>query len=614
MRATIRSEKMAVMAWLTLASFPSRASAFLRTTISSPKSITRTRVSVFQSFNHYSAARSPFRNQCNTNLVSPNLSFVKAQCEVRNHRSLTTNLSSTMDHKETAIFEEDTIYALSSGGGASSATAVAVIRITGPKAHDALQVLLSKTKKDSYDHIKLPKPRYAALRTLYDPNDKPTASNKIRDPLDSSLVLLFSSPASFTGEDIVEIHCHGSRAVVQGILSALSNLSSPPYDMSIRPAERGEFTQRAYGSGKLGLVEVEALADLIVADTSTQRLQALRQLDGRLSELYEGWRQDLIKGMAHSEAVIDFGDDEDLDPDDGDDGGIGVWGAIRPKIQGLRKEMDRHMLDSQRGEILRDGVKVAIIGPPNAGKSSLLNLLSNREVAIVSPIAGTTRDVIEVTLDLGGVRCIVSDTAGVREEGSTEDIIEVEGIKRARKVASDAHIVVCMIDGVEEEKSLSVVNEVLSGCNVDDKKTLFLINKVDLIDLGEKGSAKSSKLEKVDDAYYVSCETNLGIDGFVDALTERAIQRISPTHKEDVEDSIIDGEGAVITRARHRQHVEAAAQALERFESRSSEGYMALDMAAEELRLAASELGRITGAVDVEDVLDVLFTDFCIGK
>ena len=600
-----------MIAWLTLASFPNKASAFVKTTISSPGKLARIRTRAVQSLNCFNTRTIPFRNQFSNNVASSTHSLGKAHCKVllqRNHRSVTSLSSSTIDDR----FEEETVYALSSGGGVSSATAVAVIRITGPRAHQALQVLLSKTKQDSYDHIKLPKSRYAALRTLYEPNDEPTAPKlKTRDPLDSSLVLLFSSPASFTGEDIVEIHSHGSRAVVQGILSALSTLSSAPYNMPIRPAERGEFTQRAYGSGKLGLVEVEALADLIVADTSTQRLQALRQLDGRLSDLYEGWRQDLIKGMAHSEAVIDFGDDEDLDPEDGDDGGIGVWGAIRPRIQGLRKEMDRHLLDSQRGEILRDGVKVAIIGPPNAGKSSLLNLLSNREVAIVSPIAGTTRDVIEVTLDLGGVRCIVSDTAGVREEGSTEDIIEVEGIKRARKVASDAHIVVCMIDGIDEERSLSVINEVLSGCQVADQKTLFLINKVDLIDIEEK---ESSKLQKDDDAYYVSCETNLGIDDFVNALTERAIQRISPSHAEDLEDNTIGDEGAVITRARHRQHVEAAAQALKRFGDRSGEGYMALDMAAEELRLAASELGRITGAVDVEDVLDVLFTDFCIGK
>ena len=277
--------------------------------------------------------------------------------------STTLSMSSkTLNSNHDVVNNEETLFALSSGGGSGgSATAVAVIRITGPESHDALRILLSKTtlnSKDSYKKIKLPKPRYASLRMLYDPSDDDRNS---RDPLDSSLILLFQSPSSFTGQDMVEIHSHGSRAVVQGVLNALTKLSQPPYNLNIRPADRGEFTQRAYGSGKLGLVEVEALADLIVADTSYQRLQALRQMDGRLSKLYEGWREDLIKGLAHAEAVIDFGDDEDLD-DDGmegdDDSQMNVWGAIRPRMDELKMKMERHLADAQRGEILRDGVKV----------------------------------------------------------------------------------------------------------------------------------------------------------------------------------------------------------------------------------------------------------------
>lgn len=277
--------------------------------------------------------------------------------------STTLSMSSkTLNSNHDVVNNEETLFALSSGGGSGgSATAVAVIRITGPESHDALRILLSKTtlnSKDLYKKIKLPKPRYASLRMLYDPSDDDRNS---RDPLDSSLILLFQSPSSFTGQDMVEIHSHGSRAVVQGVLNALTKLSQPPYNLNIRPADRGEFTQRAYGSGKLGLVEVEALADLIVADTSYQRLQALRQMDGRLSKLYEGWREDLIKGLAHAEAVIDFGDDEDLD-DDGmegdDDSQMNVWGAIRPRMDELKMKMERHLADAQRGEILRDGVKV----------------------------------------------------------------------------------------------------------------------------------------------------------------------------------------------------------------------------------------------------------------
>ncbi len=525
--------------------------------------------------------------------------------------------------------DAETIYALSSGGG-SAATAVSVIRITGPQSHLALQTLLSKTQQESYDHIKLPKPRYAALRLLHDPigigntkQGKEITGTK-RDPLDSSLVLLFEGPRSFTGEDMIEIHAHGSRAVVQGVLSALDRLSSPPYNMNIRPADRGEFTQRAYGSGKLGLVEVEALADLIVADTSYQRLQALRQLDGRLSDLYEGWREELIKGLAHAEAVIDFGDDEDLDDDDLGveqdmrSGEMGVWGAIRPKMKELQKKMEKHLSDAQRGEILRDGVKVAIVGVPNAGKSSLLNILANREAAIVSPIAGTTRDIVEVTMDLGGVRCIVSDTAGVREDGTTDDIIEVEGIKRARKAASDAHILVCMVDSTDEENEMNAINEILENIDAEKRNVLLVRNKIDLLADSTllSSDGKSLVSAPISEQYQISCESNSGVDNFIGALTRRVLDRVSLDSSSDDSDlnKPTEDEGAVITRARHRRHVESAADALHRFSIRSGEGYMALDMAAEELRLAASELGRITGAVDVEDVLDVLFSDFCIGK
>lgn len=298
--------------------------------------------------------------------------FILTNTKMFSERS-SISYGNNVGEKNTVDALDETLFALSSGNGVS-ASAVAVIRITGSQSHDALQVLLSKTQRVTYNDIKLPAPRYAALKMLYDPIMTEELGIS-RDPLDSSLVLVFDGPKSFTGEDMVEIHSHGSRAVIQGVLGALSRLSKAPYNLQIRPADRGEFTQRAFGNGKLGLVEVEALADLIVADTSYQRLQALRQLDGRLSDLYEGWRQELIKGLAHAEAVIDFGDDEDLDGDslddvpDGQSGEMSVWGAIRPNMLTLMKKMKRHLADAQRGEILRDGVKVAIVGPPNAGKS-----------------------------------------------------------------------------------------------------------------------------------------------------------------------------------------------------------------------------------------------------
>ncbi len=246
-------------------------------------------------------------------------------------------------------------------------------------------------------------------------------------------------------------------------------------------------------------------------------------------------------------------------------------------------------------------------------------MLADRDAAIVSPIAGTTRDVIEVTLDLGGVRCIVSDTAGVREDSLTGDIIEVEGMKRARKVAADAHVLVCMVDATDEENGIAAINEVI-GKDFDDngQNVLLLYNKVDLLETTAKLEKESSKIDSLQqlvsevNMHQISCETNSGVDKFIGALTERVLGRV--TSNSDDDSHTIEDEGTVITRARHRQHVLAASQALQRFQIRSSEGYMSLDLAAEELRLAASELGRITGAVDVEDVLDVLFSDFCIGK
>lgn len=571
--------------------------------------------------------------------------------------------------------EEDTIFALSSGGGGASigsgATAVAVIRISGPCAFDALRELLSpyplgNGSKKGEEAIKgmkipkLPKPRMASLRTLYDPlsvakgrsdNNKYTPNNAQdrRDPLDSALVLTFPGPNSFTGEDIVELHCHGSRAVVHGVLSALSSLSStpipttqdgnnrppsPPRKLSLRPADPGEFTQRAYAHGKLGLVEVEALADLIVADTSLQRKQALQQFDGRLSRLYGGWREELIKGLAHAEAVIDFGDDEALDADDdegdGDandienDGGMSIWGTIRPRITSLREAMNRHLADASRGELLRDGLRIAIVGRPNAGKSSLLNLLAGRDAAIVSSSPGTTRDVVEVMLDLGGVRCTILDTAGVREEkeeGVNE--IEVEGMKRARRAAKDAHIIVGVVDATDFDRGLEAVKELIHGNDSEfegelkNGNVIYVLNKLDLV---ERHADQSMSELSDSETFGISCQTSEGVDGFLSSLTSQALSLVSGS--DNGADSTtnprlltVEGtEGAVITRARHRRHVEAAADALERFEQLSGQGYMALDMAAEELRLAASELGRITGAIDVEDVLDVLFADFCIGK
>ncbi len=620
---------------------------------------------------------------------------------------MSNSIADDDDDNDDADDEEDTIFALSSGGGGASAslgrglggggaTAVAVIRISGPCAFDVLRELLSPHPlSNSYDDQggtdvekiqipKLPKARMASLRTLYDPvsdssilreEEEKKKEEKIdsnehyfhsqsstsrhhrqrcrRDPLDSALVLTFPGPNSFTGQDIVELHCHGSRGVVKGVLDALSSLHlrtiisnasvTKKRRMRLRPADPGEFTQRAYAHGKLGLVEVEALSDLIVADTSKQRKQALQQFDGRLSRLYQGWRSELVKGLAHAEAVIDFGDDESLsfdhdDDDDNvdedatttnvvDDGGMSIWGTIRPRITALREAMDRHLADASRGELLRDGLRIAIVGRPNAGKSSLLNLLAGRDAAIVSSTPGTTRDVVEVILDLGGVRCTLLDTAGVREEteGGVNDI-EVEGMRRARVAARDAHIIVGVVDASDYTRSFEAVKDLINSSSseleeegdVDDnflasKNILYVMNKIDLMNDSRKFSGMPTSFE-------ISCATGEGVENFLCSLSEKALSMVS-NNDDNISDptksailSVEGTEGAVITRARHRLHVKAATEALARYEQLSDQGYMALDLAAEELRLAASELGRVTGAIDVENILDVLFADFCIGK
>lgn len=514
--------------------------------------------------------------------------------------------------------DTDTIYALSSGSlPKGQATAVAVVRISGP---DASRILceLCRPNDDQKKIPPLPRIRYATVRKLYHP--------QTRQPLDQALILFFQAPSSFTGQDLVEIQCHGSRAVLDALLESLSYLHA-------RLAEPGEFTQRAFGTGKLDLIQVEALADLLAADTAMQRQQALQQLDGTLSQLYAEWRQQLIAGLAHAEAVIDFGDDENLDVSTSSDTEIDpknvaqqrVWGGVMERMQQLTTSMRRHLSDQRRGEMVREGVRIAIVGPPNAGKSSLFNLLAARDAAIVSAQAGTTRDILEVALNLGGIKCILQDTAGVRAE--TDDVIEREGIKRAVHAASQADLVVAMVDSNEAALGLKILESVLDKTHQSDENgdasvskdhVLLIVNKADL--KSENGGHNTSKeistssfQNRIGGTFEISCVTQQGIDSFLTDLTRRVSERVGGV-EDHTPDSAFSDEGTVITRARHRQHVEAAVVALDRFDELSQQGSMAVDMAAEELRLAASELGRITGAVDVEDVLDKLFSDFCIGK
>jgi len=534
------------------------------------------------------------------------LSSLTTRQQKREHPNLREKKTNIFETKQDRVrgSEEDTIFALSSGGG--GATAVAVIRLSGSKSFTILDQLMSRNQKR-------PNMRYAAVRNLYDPRDGST--------LDQAIVIMFQQPHSFTGDDVVEIHCHGSRAVIQGILDALADIA--------RPAERGEFTQRAFEHGKLNLLQIEALADLIISDTSFQKKQALHHLiQDKLSLLYNQWRTDLTKALAHAEAIIDFGDDEDLSSSaaaetNSQKAQQSVWGNVQMNISSLKHAMRKHIQDNQRGEIIREGVKVAIIGPPNAGKSSLLNILAKRDAAIVSPIAGTTRDVVEVIMDLGGVRCIVSDTAGIRD--TTEDIIEQEGIRRARVAAMDAHVCVVVVDATDNAGATvgsTLVDNIATSILSDDSikirpMTLLVFNKIDLITAKNNNNNSVGLgidhlvVEGVTSRFGVSCTTGIGVDEFLNALTSVVVKRVSSSTLSEE-----DGDEAetVITRARHRYHVQEAIEALNRFELQSQQGLIAVDLASEELRLAASELGRVVGAVDVEDVLDVLFADFCIGK
>ncbi len=437
----------------------------------------------------------------------------------------------------------ETIYALSSAGGRAG---VAVIRVSGPAVSDVVEALTGG---------KSPPPREAALRRLVDPANGAA--------LDRALVIRFAGPHSFTGEDVAEFHVHGGRAVVEGVLSALGRLSD------LRAALPGEFTRRAFENGKLDLTEAEGLADLIDAETEAQRRQALRQMEGALGQLYEGWRGRLIRVLAYAEAEIDFAD-EDIPGD--------LMKRLGPEIEALAGEIQSHLDDGRRGERLREGVEVAIVGPPNVGKSSLLNRLAGRDAAIVSDEAGTTRDVLEVRLDLGGVPVTLADTAGLRE---AEGAIEKEGIRRGLAKAQSADMRLVMVaakrgGGVEGDFDLAQSGD------------LRIVNKADMGD-GVSG------------ALAISALTGAGIEALVAALTERVSALFGAS------------EHPVITRARHREGLEACVVELGRaraglMEERSGE------LVAEDLRLAARSLGRITGRVDVEDLLDVVFRDFCIGK
>lgn len=439
-----------------------------------------------------------------------------------------------------------TIFALSTASGRAG---VAVVRVSGPRAGTVLNDMAPER----------PKPRMAGGRRIVHPTTG--------EVLDRGIVLWFPKPNSFTGEDVAELQLHGGRAVVAAVLGALGEIPG------LRLAAPGEFARRAFDNGKIDLAQAEGLADLIDAETEGQRRQALRQAGGALSSLTEGWRQTLIDAMALTESAIDFSDEGDV--------GDRAFEQARGMVETLLPAIRHHLDDGHRGEILRDGFHVVLAGAPNVGKSSLLNALARRDAAIVSNEAGTTRDVIEVRLDLSGIPVIVSDTAGIHEATGT---VEQEGIRRTLARAHQADLVIWLTDPEDPQHTPPEALRSLAD------RTLLVLNKADLL---------APNLPMPDDMIAISVKTGVGVAALVQRIGGIASERVGNL------------EEPAITQARHRTAVETTARCLETF---LREPAYQLELRAEDLRAAVSALGRVTGRVDVEDVLDQVFARFCIGK
>ncbi|MBO6518823.1 MAG: tRNA uridine-5-carboxymethylaminomethyl(34) synthesis GTPase MnmE [Rhodospirillales bacterium] len=449
--------------------------------------------------------------------------------------------------------EPQTIFALASAPGRAG---IAVVRVSGPRAGHAVLALAP-------DLGSLPLPRLATRAVLYAPESISASGD--RDKIDEALVLWFPGPASFTGEDVAEFHIHGGHAVLDSLITSLSGLEG------LTPAGPGEFSRRAFENGKMDLTAVEAIADLVDAETSAQRRQALAQMGGALAARYDGWRERLVKSMAFAEASIDFAE-EDI-PDD----------LARQSIEALKAladEIDLHLADDGIGERIRDGFRIALTGAPNVGKSSLLNALAKRDVAIVSDIAGTTRDVIEVPLDLGGYAATLVDTAGLRD---SDDAIEQEGVRRARDQAAAADLRLHLFEPGGAPPDVDA-----------DEGTLLVQNKSDLVT--EDAEAPKGVIR-------ISARTGNGLSILIGEMTARIREQVS--HRAAA--------SAPLTRARHRTALEECRAALRRAIASAGAGADE-EMMAEDMRVAAQALGRITGRVDVEELLDRIFRDFCIGK
>lgn len=462
---------------------------------------------------------------------------------------------------------EQTIFALSSG---RPPTAIAIVRVSGARAGHALEKLAGKR----------PAPRVAARTLLRDAQD---------EAIDDAVVLWFPGPASATGEDVAEFHVHGGRAVLAALFAALSAFDD------VRPAEPGEFTRRAFENGKIDLTEAEGLDDLIHADTDRQRRQALRQLQGLLGDKARDWRRQIIEAAALVEAGIDFADEGDV-PEQ-------LLAPALAKIATLKDEIEQALATSAHSERLRDGLVVAIAGAPNVGKSTLMNALARREVAIVSPHAGTTRDIIEVHLDLDGYPVTLIDTAGIRE---TSDPVEQEGVRRAKARAGDADLVLWLSD------SRSLADTPMADFAGEAPRWLVR-NKADLDGVNEAGNSAgipAAGPEPLDGSIRAG-KMGSGRGFAISAARGDGVAELVAAIRAFAEDYFAAGEAGLIGRVRHRELLRETAQMLQRSIGLADRGE---ELVAEELRAAATALGRLLGRVDVEDLLDVIFRDFCIGK
>jgi len=447
----------------------------------------------------------------------------------------------------------DTIYALSSGAVPSG---IAVIRVSGTRTREIVESLCGC----------VPEPRRALLAKLRHP--------ETQEVLDEALVLYFEGPGSFTGEDVAEFQCHGGRAVISGLLEVLGSFEG------CRPAEAGEFTRRAFDRGRMDLTEVEGLADLIAAETESQRKQAMRQMGGALGALYDGWRGRLIHMRAMIEADFDFADEEDVPGSVADE----VWA----EAANLHAEIADHLERSKSGERLRSGLQVVLMGAPNAGKSSLLNAIAGRDVAIVTEEAGTTRDVIEVHLDLCGYPVTLVDTAGLRE---TEGIVEREGIRRAEARGREADLILWAV-----EPGGTRFDDPLTGLPEDLREGVpvwIVHTKADIETLPKQDSSGTT--------LGITCSVK-SAEGMTSLF--RHLTRFS-------EEMISIGEAPLATRERHRHYLRDCLAGLQ---AAVDSAHLPAELRAEDLRRAADALGRITGRIDVEELLDVIFRDFCIGK